>query len=135
MGEVVPLLNPLVWDQGGPKEARKLDIRVNVDLASLPGPPGFLNVPWFQLHGGCISGADTAAWPKSVGILCKFTAFLGSLHWPVDAVDLWHFGVSFLELLILFEQWAGHRLPSGKVTRPHVNRPIFDSLCSCVRGN
>ena len=33
--------DPLVWDQGSKKKARKLDIRVNVDLASLPGPPGF----------------------------------------------------------------------------------------------
>ena len=33
----------------------------------------------------------------------------------------------FLELLILFEQWAGHRLPTEKVTRPRVraNRPIL----------
>ena len=33
----------------------------------------------------------------------------------------------FLELLILFEQWAGHRLLSEKVTRPHVraHRPIL----------
>ena len=32
-----------------------------------------------------------------------------------------------MELLILFEQWAGHRLLSEKVTKPHVrgNRPIF----------
>ena len=32
-----------------------------------------------------------------------------------------------MELLILFEQWAGHRLLSEKVTRPHVraNRPIL----------
>ena len=32
-----------------------------------------------------------------------------------------------LVLLILFEQWAGHRLLSDKVTRPHVraNRPIL----------
>ena len=44
--------DPLVWDQGGPKKARKLDIRVNVELASLPGPPGFLGGPWFQVHGG-----------------------------------------------------------------------------------
>ena len=38
-----------------------------------------------------------------------------------------HFGVSFLELLILSEQWAGHRLLGEKVTRPHVraNRPIL----------
>ena len=33
----------------------------------------------------------------------------------------------FLEVLILFEQWAGHRLISEKVTRPHVraNCPIL----------
>ena len=33
----------------------------------------------------------------------------------------------FLELFILFEQWAGHRLLSEKVTRPHVwaHRPIL----------
>ncbi len=37
------------------------------------------------------------------------------------------FGVSFLEPIIFFEQWAGHRLLSEKVTRPHVgaNRPIL----------
>ena len=43
--------DPLVWDQGGRPKARKLAIRVNVDLASLPGPPGFLNNgPWVQVH-------------------------------------------------------------------------------------
>ena len=30
--------DPLVWDQGGRKKARRTDVRVNVDLASLPGP-------------------------------------------------------------------------------------------------
>ena len=53
--------DPLVWDQGGLKKARKLDMRINVDLASLPGPRGFLGGPWIQVHGGCISGADIAA--------------------------------------------------------------------------
>ena len=52
--------------------------------------------------------------------MVRFTSFLGTLHWPSGAVDLGHFGISFLELLILFEQWAGHRLLSEKVTRPHV---------------
>ena len=33
-----------------------------------------------------------------------------------------NFGVSFLELLILFEQWAGHRLLSEKVTG-HMRQP------------
>ena len=43
------------------------------------------------------------------------------------SVDLGHFGVSFWELLILFEQWAGHRLLREKVTRPHAraNRPTL----------
>ena len=59
-----------------------------------------------------ITGVDIAAWPYSVGILCKFTAFLGTLHWPMGSDDMGHLGVSFLELLILFEQWAGHRLLS-----------------------
>ena len=118
--------DPLVWEGSRPK-AHKLAIRVNVDLASLPGPPGFLNSLWFQVVSGHISGADIAAWPESVGILSKFTSFLNTLHWPAGSDDMGHFGVSFLELLILFEHWAGHRLPSEKVTRPHVraNRPIL----------
>ena len=33
--------DPLVWDQGSRPTVRKLAIRVNVDLASLPGPPEF----------------------------------------------------------------------------------------------
>ena len=55
--------DPLVWDQGSKKKQRRTDISVNVDLASLPGPPGFLSGP-------------VAAWPHCVSILCKFT-FLG----------------------------------------------------------
>ena len=46
---------------------------------------------------------------------------------PSGSVDLGHLGISFLELLTLFEQWAGHRLLSEKVTRPHIRagRPIL----------
>ena len=119
--------DPLVWDQGGGTKARKLAIGVNVDLASLPGPPGFLGGPWIQVDGGHISGRDIAAWPYIVGILIRFTSFLSTLHWPTGSDDFGHFGVSYLELLILFEQWAGHRLLSEKVTRPHVraNRPFL----------
>ena len=119
--------DPLVWDQGSNPKVRKLDNRVNVDLASLPGPLGFLNSSWIQVDVGHITGADISAWPYSVGILVRFTSFLGTLHWPSGSVDLGHFGISFLELLILFEQWAGHRLLSEKVTGPHVRagRPIL----------
>ena len=129
--------DPLIWDHGGRTKTRRTDIRVNVDLASLPGPPGFLNSSWIQVHGVCISGTDVAAWPYSVSILIRFTSFLNTLHWPSGYGDLCHFGISFLELSILFEQWAGHRLLSERVTRPYVraNRPHVHSLCACVTGN
>ena len=104
--------DPLVWDQGGRRKVRRTDIRVNVDLASISGPPGFLGGPLITIHGSSISGADIAAWPNSVGILCKFTAFLGTLHWLVSSDDMGHFGGSFLAC------WGQ---PS-----------YFDSLCSCV---
>ena len=42
--------DPLVWDQESRPKVRKLAIRVNVDLASLPGPPGFLNSSWVQVE-------------------------------------------------------------------------------------
>ena len=65
--------------------------------------------------------------PKSVGILCKFTAFLGSLLWLVGTVDMGHFGVSFLEIPIFFLNTGPVTGCSvKKVTRPHIrpNRPI-----------
>ena len=110
--------DPLVWDQGSRPKVRKLHVRVNVDLASLPLPE-FLHNSWIQVDAGHITCADISAWPKSVGILVRFTSFLGTLHWRSGSVDLGHFGVSFLELLILFEHWAGHRLLGEKVTRFH----------------
>ena len=62
--------------------------------------------------------------------------FLGTLQWPAGAEDLGHFGCSFLEVLILFEQWAGHRLKSEKATRPHIrpNRPISISSVPVSEG-
>ena len=87
--------DPLVWDQGSKPRVRKLAIRVNVDLASLPGPPGFLNNTWIQVDAGHIASADTSAWPYSVAILVRFTSFLGILHWPSGSVDLGHDGISF----------------------------------------
>ena len=60
--------DPLVWDQGSKPQIRKLDIRIHVDLASLLGPPGFLNSSWIQVDAGRITGAGIVAWPCSVSI-------------------------------------------------------------------
>ena len=53
--------DPLVWDPENRPKVRKLGIRVNVDLASLLGPPGFLNSSWVQVYSGCITDADISA--------------------------------------------------------------------------
>ena len=39
---------------------------------------------------------------------------LGSLHWPAGCGDLGVGGISYLELLILYELWAGERLSLEK---------------------
>ena len=89
--------DPLVWDQGSRPKVRKLAIRVNVGLASLPGPPGFLNSSWIQVDAGHITGADISPWPYSVGILVRFTSFLlGTGHlvlltWVILGSPFWNF--------------------------------------------
>ena len=37
------IFNPLVWDLGSRTKVRRVHDRVVVDLAQLPGPPGFLD--------------------------------------------------------------------------------------------
>ena len=61
-----------------------------------------------------------------MSLLVKVSAFLGSLHWPDGAVDLGVGGVSFVEVLILYELWAGERLCLENAIPRHrrVGRPI-----------
>ena len=83
---------PLSGIKGVGKKQRKVGIRVNVHLvASLPGPLGFLHGPWAQVHGGSITGADFAAWPYRISLLCKRFAFLGTLQWPADTGSMGHY--------------------------------------------
>ena len=82
-----------------------------------------------QVCSGGISGSAMAAWPYSVDLLCN-------LHWPVDAQDMGHFGVSNLEILSLFESWMGHRLLSERVTRAELrpNHPILHPSAPVSKG-
>ena len=68
-----------------------------------------------------------AVWPYSVDILLVFSSFLASLHWPESAPDLGKFGISYLELLLMFEVFTGHRLLTEKTVRTHLRprRPLF----------
>ena len=69
-----------------------------------------------------VTADDVGAWPYSAGILVKWVAFLSSLHCPAAGADLGVGGVSFDEMLILYELWAGERLVLEKAV-PRYRRP------------
>ena len=104
-------LHPVVWATAVNPKRRRVEPVVR-NFAWLPGPPGLWTARWFQMPGTCVDGADVAAWPFSVSLLVKvvFFFFFGTLHWPCGVGDLGIGGVSYLELLILYELWAGERL-------------------------
>ena len=66
----------------------------------------------------------------SVDILLVFSSFLASLHWPQGTPDLGKFGISYFELLMMFEVKTGHRLHTEKAVRAHLRpgRPLRMSV-------
>ena len=117
--------NPLVWSAGSlPKKRRVVDaVR---DFAFLPGPVGIWNGNWVSFGVSSVTAEDVRVWPYSVSLLDKILAFLGTLHWPAGDVEFGVGGVSFVELLILYEQWAGERLilEAAVPKSRRVGRPI-----------
>ena len=85
----------------------------------LPGPLGIWHSQWSQIPAAAICAEDIALWPYTPGLLVKWVSFLSSLHWPVGDLDLGVGGVSFVELLIFFELWAGKRLSLDKARTPN----------------
>ena len=75
-----------------------------------------------------VTAEDVGTW-SSVGILVKWDVFLSSLHWPAAGADLGVGGVSFVEVLILYEFWAGERLELEKAVLQYQTpgRPISAS--------
>ena len=121
----------MVWDKGGIVKTRAPSFRLIVDHATLPGPPGFLSSTWCTLYSLPITHDDVAVWPYSVDILLVLSSFLASLHWPQGTPDLGKFGISYFELLLMFEVYTGHRLHTEKVVRPHFRpsrRLVFSGL-------
>ena len=113
--------DPLVWSAGAPGKRRRLVHAVR-DRAFLPGPPGIWHSDWFQVPVVPIGAEDVAHWPYSPGLLVKWVSFLNTLHWPVGGLDFGVGGISYVELLILYELWAGERLSLEKA-RPRYFRP------------
>ena len=102
-------LHPTVWSGGGPAKVRR--VRISAwEFAWVPGPVGLWrhgSVGWPSIE---VCDDDVEFWPYSTGLLVKFCSFLSSLHWPSTVDDLGVGGVSYVELLILYERWAGERL-------------------------
>ena len=82
---------------------------------------------WITLYSGPLTDVDISLWPFSFPMLVKFSSFLSTLRWPEGLNEMGKFGVSYLEVLILFEKWMGHRfLPEKTVPLRHrPGRPIF----------
>ena len=117
--------NPPVWSAGSlPKRKGVVDAVRN--FAFLPGPVGLWSGEWVSIGVCGITVEDVRVWPYTVSLLVKISAFLGTLHCPAAAGDLGVGGVSFVELLILYELWAGKRLSLEKAVPRHrsVGRPI-----------
>ena len=118
-------LHPVIWSNNSNPKRRRIHPGGG-NFARLPGPVSLWTSDWYRMPVACIGDGDIALWPFSVGLLLKIVHFLGSLHWPRGVDDLGVGGVSYLELLILYERWAGERLViEGAVPfARRVGRPI-----------
>ena len=79
-----------------------------------------------------VNAEDVAHWPYTPGLLVKWVAFSGSLHWLVGGADLGVGGVSHVELLIFSELWAGERSTLEKA-HPRYLRPGRPVQCRLFR--
>ena len=113
--------DPLVWSAGALRKRRRLSHAVR-DRAFLLGPPGMWCSEWFQVPAAAFCDEDVGLWPHTPGLLVKWISFLNSLHWRVGNLDLGVGGVSYVELLIMYELWAGERLSLEKA-HPRYLRP------------
>ena len=73
------------------------------------------------MPASAICADDIAHWPYSPSLLVKWVSFLGTL-----GLDLGVGGISYVELLILYELWAGERLALEKAHPRYLRhgRPI-----------
>ena len=122
-------LHPTVWSIAASPKMRRV-LRAVRDVAWLPGPESLWTSVWSSTQRAEVTEDDIRAWPFSVGLLVTVSHFLATLRWPEGAHDLGVGGVSYFELLILYEKWAGERLVLEKVLpyQRRAGRPISVSV-------
>ena len=102
-------LDTLVWSVGALPKGRRL-LHFVRDRDFLLGPPGIWDGEWVSLASALVTAEDVGAWPIPRGFWLSGLLFLETLHWPAAGADFGVGGVSFVEVLIFFELWAGERL-------------------------
>ena len=125
--------DPLVWSGGAhPQEASSVSCGSGPGFFFLPGPLGIWDSEWVHVPASAICAEDIAHWPYTSALLVKWVSFSGSLHWPAGGLDLGVGGVSYVELLILYELWAGERLSfgEGSSSLSAARTPNFSVGCS-----
>ena len=105
--------DPCVWSAGLVPKRRRVQEGVR-NFALPPWPQSPWEKQWSCVPQAVAGVDDVAVSPYSVGKHVKVESFLGSLHWPFEPRDLGVGGVSYLELLVLHELWAGERLTCQK---------------------
>ena len=107
----------MVWSAGALPKRHRL-----VHAVRDRGIPARATSERVHVLASTICAENIAHWPYTAGLLVKWVAFLVSLHWPAGGTDLGVGGISYLEVLILYELWAGERLPLEKA-HPRYLRP------------
>ena len=102
------------------------------DRAMLPGLASPWTSEWVNLLPSVALAEDVGVWPYSVGILVKWVAFLGTLHWHAARANLGVGSVSYVEMLVLHELWACERLVLEKALTRY-QRPGPPISVSAVR--
>ena len=113
--------DPLVWSAGTLPKRRRWFMRFKTGpfclghlVFGIRNGCVFLHLP-FVLRVFLIGPIFLVSWSSGV-------AFLGTLHWPAGGLDLGFGGISYVELLTLYELWAGERLSLEKA-HPRYLRP------------
>ena len=113
--------DPIVCSAGALPKRRRL-VRAVRHYAVLPGPAFIWTSDWVSLPPSADTAEDVNVWPYSVGILIKWVAFSGTLHWPAAGADQAVGGVSFVGILSCMSFGLGRGLSWGELFRGIVDQ-------------
>ena len=117
----------MIWEKCSIIKPRSSSLRVIVNLASFPGPLGFLDSSWGGLSLSPITQEDAALWPCSVNIFLEFTAFWTLCIGPREPLILANLVFPTWSCLSCLSRRLDHGVTCERVFRPHLRacRPLI----------